>query len=212
MKVLYHKVFGSRAQERAISFAVLSLICNLLYAFYHGALGLQNSSVWFGSLCLYYLLLAIMRFVAVFTRRREGLALSFTGSMLAVLSMVLGGILYVSLAQNTASSYGTIPMLTIATYTFTKLTLAIITAIRQRRDSSPTHAMIRTIRYAQVAVSILTMQQSMLLSFGDGGEGLALNVVTGLAVCLFTLFLGITLIKKSRKEKQNGKVQARKSK
>ncbi len=207
MQSLYQQIFGETIQQRTLRFAVLSLVFNLLYAFYHGALGMLCQSIWFGSMCFYYLLLATMRFVAVLTKKRVRLALRFIGSTLASLSIVLSGILYLSLADRTASKYGTITMLTIATYTFAKLTIAIITAIRQRKDPSPVHAMIRAIRYAQLSVSILTMQQSMLLSFGDGSEGSTLNILTGIAVCLFTLFLGIALLYKSRKDHHHAKIK-----
>ncbi len=189
------------AQQRAITMAVFSQIYNLAFAFYHGILGAVTGSVWFFASCVYYALLSTMRLLAVASKgRKPRTVLTVTGALLAVLSLVLIGILYISLTRNTASQYGEIAMITIAAYTFTKITMAILDAVRQRRDPSPTLWAIRAIRYAQAAVSVLTMQQSMLVSFGsmDGGKALILNLFTGICVCLFTGYLGVFMIRKGK--------------
>ena len=61
--------------------------------------------------------------------------------------------------------YDSILMITIATYTFYKITMAVVRAVKQRHDPSPLLAAIRSIGYAEVAASVLTMQRSMLVSF-----------------------------------------------
>lgn len=190
-------------RHRMAAFAVLSLIINMMYAFYNGALGLVHNSSWFGAACTYHLLLGTMKFGAVVSHRRgdmqkENIMMGCTGAMLSVLSIVLAAILCISLGQNPAAEYGTITMITIAAYTFTKMTMAVIRAVKQRHDSSPLLRAIRTIGYAEVAASVFSMQQSMLVSFGDYGEHVViLNMCTGISVCLFTLVLGILLIKRS---------------
>ncbi len=100
--------------------------------------------------------------------------------------------------------YDSILMITIATYTFYKITMAVVRAVKQRHDPSPLLAAIRSIGYAEVAASVLTMQRSMLVSF----EGMAeekihlMNSLTGAVVCLFVLVLGIAMIIKSTKRKE----------
>ncbi len=191
---------------RTATLSVLRLIFNLLYAFYNGALGLATGSVWFITSCVYHLILSATRFAAVNfhkkSRRQEIGAMLFSGAMLAVLSTVLCVMLYISLTQNIASKYGTITMLTITTYTFTKLMVAIVKAKKHIRDKSPLRLSVRVIRWAEIAVSVFTMQKSMLVSFGEivTRDAYILNAFTGSAMCLFTLWLGIYLIKKSKKE------------
>lgn len=129
--------------------------------------------------------------------------MKLSGILLAVLSFVLTGVVYISLSQNTASRYGEIIMITIATYTFCKITLAIIKAVKQRKNPSRLLAVIRNIRYAEAAVSVLTLQGSMLASFGTMSDKKAhiMNVLTGAAVCLFVLILGIAMVIKSGSQK-----------
>lgn len=201
---------------RTVTFAVCSLIFNLMFAFYNGILGILNNSLWFGATCLYYLLLIAMRFSAVLgswkkNKITEYAVMSTGGVLLTVLSVLLGFILYISLEQNTATAHGEIVMITIATYTFTKLIFAIVRAAKNRGRPSALLKTIRTVSYAEMAVSILSMQQSMLVSFGntDVNNAFFLNMFTGVTVCLFILVLGIVLIKGAI---YNGKIENSQSK
>ncbi len=52
-------------RSRLILFAVFSFLLNFLYAVYNGALGIINQSIWFVTLCAYYVILSTMRLSAV---------------------------------------------------------------------------------------------------------------------------------------------------
>lgn len=193
---------------RAVSFAVLGLILNLLYAFYNGALGILNHSVWFTASCIYYLLMSTMRFTAILcgqknSVKKEYALMGLTGILFGVLGFVLIIIIYLSLAQNVASKYDEITMITIATYTFAKISMAITGAVKHRKEALPLMTVIQNIRYMEVAVSVVTMQRSMLVTFGDMNRSDAemMNMLTGAGACLFAVVLGIIMIKNSRKGK-----------
>lgn len=203
----------SDQQYRTITKAVISLIGNLLFAGYNAALGLASGAILFLASAVYYLLLSTMRFSALLLlrngkERRKRQATAFIGSLLVILSNLLPVIVFFSMHQKTATVYGTIPMITITTYTFTKIITSSITAIKHRKSPSPLILAIHAIRYSEVAVSLMTMQQSMLVSFSDGDVQSAtiLNACTGAGVCAFILTLGIATIHNSRKEtKGHGK-------
>lgn len=105
-------------------------------------------------------------------------------------------IVIVSIKDETATLYGEITMITIATFTFTKITMAIITAVKHKGDPSKLYKAVNAIRYSEVAVSLLTMQQSMLVSFdgADRKSAIILNACTGAGVCFFILGLGISVL------------------
>lgn len=126
------------------------------------------------------------------------------GALLVLLSCVLAGANYLSLAQNIAAKHGKITMITIAAYTFYRITVVSMKAVKQRKTPSPLLAVIRTISYAEVAASLLTMQRSMLASFGESDAHYAklLNSLTGGAVWLFVLVLGAILMMKGIKRKE----------
>ncbi len=187
--------------------AVLSLIFHLCFAFYNGILGILSGSRIFIASGIYYLLLSVIRFITVITHRRQGIQAGGIGGMLIGLSFVMGAVVFISIRDHTAALRGTIPMITIAAYTFTKITMAVMATVKQRGGGSKLKKILSTIRLAEVAVSLLTMQQSMLVSFEgmEQQDAYILNIFTGAAVCLFILALGIHTIAYSRKEIKNGK-------
>ncbi len=202
---------------RVLTKAVFSLIVNLLYAFYNGILGMMSSSLIFVASSVYYLLLSVMRFSVVLSERKFGNGrknVSAVGVMLIILSVIFQVMVFASMRDETASVYGTIPMITIATFTFAKITAAAVTAVKYRKNPLPLYKAVNVIRYSEVAVSLLTMQQSMLVSFGEGTDSSAviLNACTGAGVCLFIMGLGIFTIYQNGKEETDGKVKNRQGK
>ena len=199
---------------RAVFSAAMGLLVNVLYAFYHAALGVINQSLWFVAMFAYYAILSSMRFSVVLCewgrkpsacKGIEYFAAKLCGGLLVLLSLILTGVVYISLFQNVAVKHHEIVMITIATYTFYKITVAVIRAIKQRKNTAPLLAVIRTIGYAEVAASILTLQRSMLRSFGsmDSGDIALMNGLTGISVCLFIMLLGFFTILRSGKERKN---------
>ena len=204
------KLVSSR-RYRVILSAAVAFVFNLLYALYHCVLGVLNLSLWFIAMCAFYGILATMRFSAVLCERNqhrspsddtEIFVMKLSGVLLVTLGVVLAAVNYISLSQNIAVKYGEITMITIAAYTFTKITMAIVRAVKQRRDPSPLLRTIRNIGYAEVSASILTLQRSMLVSFGgmDDRQARLMNSLTGAAVCLFVLMLGLSMTAKSRRK------------
>lgn len=204
---------------RIILSAGASFACNLLYALYHCVLGILNCSLWFITMCAFYGLLATMRFAAVLFDRKnhnappadaERFVMRLCGLLLTLLSLILSAISYISLSHNLATRYEEITMITIATYVFYKITLAIVKAVKQRKNPSLLLRAVRNISYAEVAASILTLQRSMLVSFGsmDGRQIHFMNAILGAAVCLFVLALGVSMILQSKERKmQNVEIE-----
>ena len=204
------KLVSSR-RYRVILSAAVAFVFNLLYALYHCVLGVLNLSLWFIAMCAFYGILATMRFSAVLCERNqhrspsddtEIFVMKLSGILLFTLGVVLAAVNYISLSQNIAVKYGEITMITIAAYTFTKITMAIVRAVKQRRDPSPLLRTILNIGYAEVSASISTLQRSMLVSFEgmDDRQARLMNSLTGAAVCLFVLMLGLSMTAKSRRK------------
>lgn len=201
----------SSQRYRIMLSATVAFVFNLLYAIYHCVLGVLNLSFWFMAMCAFYGILATMRFAAVLCERSrqklpsdntELFVMKLSGILLVILSIVLATASYISLSQNIATKHGNIIMITIATYTFYKITIAIVKAVKQHKTPYPLLSTIRNIGYAEVAASILTLQRSMLVSFGTmSAKNIHfMNAVTGTAVCLFILILGLSMITKSIKK------------
>lgn len=191
---------------RMVARAVCSLIFNLVFAFYNGIFGALTGDRIFLATAVYYLLLGLMRFAAVLLNRKKSLPYALRagrsiGLLLMLLSLSYPAVIWLSIRHQSAAVYGEIPMIAIAAYTFAKITTAAVTAAKHRHLRAPLVKALNAVRYAEVAVSLLTMQQSMLVSFGemDAGTAVVFNGCTGAGVCLFIFTLGFFTWKGNRK-------------
>ena len=127
--------------------------------------------------------------------------MKFSGILLVALGAVLAAVNYISLSQNIAAKYEEIMMITIAAYTFGKITMAGVKAVKQRRNPSPLLRTIRTIGHAEGSASLLTLQRSMLGSFGsmDHRQIRFMKEMTGDAVFPVVLLLGVAMVTKSKR-------------
>lgn len=103
-------------------------------------------------------------------------------------------------------------MITIATYTFYKIIIAIIGFIKIGKQHSPLLSTIRNISIADAAMSVLPVQSSMIASF-DSNSGMdfqLMTILTGSGICTVFLWLGITMI--IHGGNLNGKIKTCKSK
>lgn len=201
----------SNQRYRMILSAAIAFVFNLLYALYYCVLGVINLSLWFITMCAFYGILATVRFSAVLCERKnqdvvsydtEKFVMKLSGILLTVLSILLAVMNYLSLSQSIAVKYGEIIMITIATYTFYKITMAVIRNARQRQNPSLLLRTLRSISHAEIAASVLTLQRSMLVSFGTMGSRqiYLMNAITGAVVCLFVWILGLSMIEKSKRK------------
>lgn len=194
---------------RIVSFAICGFSINLLYALYNGALGIISRSIWFLCLCAYYVILSSMRFGVIMQGRRnmstENFITKFCGVMLILLAFVLSGSVYISLISDVAVKHQEIVMITIAVYTFYKVVLAIINTVKIRKENSLLLSAIRNIGCADAAVSILSLQRSMLVSFGDmeREQIYIMNTLAGAGVFIIIIALGISMIAKSFRKNVN---------
>jgi len=180
-----------------------SLAINFAYAAGNCVVGFYGHSWWFITIGAYYIVLASTRFSVLKLKQRangnldlELFSRRLTGVLLIVLSVCLVGVNILSAIKERGTVFHEIVMIAIATYTFTKITIAIIGMVKARRVASPIIKTLRNISFADAFVSIYTMQRSMLVSFPglEPTEIQLLNILTGTAVWMIVLFLGINLI------------------
>ena len=193
------------------SLTVLSLAFNLAYAVYNCVLGFISHSWWFITLCVYYVVLGVMRFAVLQIKKKsetEIFAKKFTGFCFLFLSVCLVGTVILSLTDNRGVKYHEIVMITIALYTFTKVVLGIINLVKSKKYSSPAFKTLRNISFADALVSVFSLQKSMLVTFEGMSEGdiFIFNILTGSGVCILVLVLGINLIGGKRVDMAKSKI------
>ena len=181
----------------------INFFSNLIYAILNCAIGFISHSWWFLTVGAYYTILAVVRFYILRVIRTHNTNTStqvfvtkFTGVLLVIMSFCLTGINILSALKDRGRSFHSIIMIAIATYTFAKISIAIVRMIKFRGINSVITRALLNISLADAVVSIYTLQMSMLTSFpGLTTDEIKLfNILTGTVVYLIVLFLGLNLI------------------
>ena len=162
---------------RTLLSAALSFGCTALFALYNGYLGLCCGSVWHGSIGMFYLLFMVIRGIVLLTEMRSRsrpeaeqdrcrcrtFLISSVLLLLLDLALILPITMMVTLDKPV--SMGTIPAITMATYTTWKITMASIHISRQRRRPSGNIlvAELRTVNFIDALVAVLTLQNTLIM-------------------------------------------------
>lgn len=189
----------------------LSLIVNVAYALLCGVLGIALRASWYGMFSFYYLLLSALRCGllagAMRSRRRaagdaRGLLVSrwklyrLCGIALFVLEFALAAAVTVMVAVGRPAPVSEVLAIASAAYTFYKVISAAVAFVKVRRLHDPLLQAFRNINLADAAVSLLSLQVTLVAVFSQGqGESMRpLNASMGFFVCLLTIALGVWMI------------------
>lgn len=154
-----------------------SVLWNGAYAALQLGLGICHKSAWFYSLAGYYASLAVMRFFLVRhtlrhepgkERRQELRHYRACGWIFLLLNLALSGMLLYMIRENRVTRHHEITTIAMAAYTFTSLTMAIINSFRYRNFHSPVLSAARAVSLAAACVSVLSLENTMLATFGSG--------------------------------------------
>ena len=154
-----------------------SLAWNALYGILQLWLGFYHHTFWFYSLGAYYICLGVMRFFLVRHTRKyapgermqtELKKYRACGIVFLVMNLALALIIFFMVYWNRTFEHHMITAIAMAAYTFTALTTAIINVIKYRKYNSPVYSASKAISLAAALVSMLTLESTMLTTFGDG--------------------------------------------
>lgn len=154
-----------------------TLVWNTVYAVLQLGLGFWHRSFWFFSMAGYYISLATMRFFLVrYTRRfvpgermkDELIRYRRCGWVFLIMNLALTLMIFFMVYWNRTFNHHEITTIAMAAYTFSSLTMAIINAVKYRRYNSPVYSASKAISLAAACVSMLTLESTMLTTFGDG--------------------------------------------
>ena len=211
---------------RTVVFAVASFVINVGFALFNGILGILLSSVWYGVFACYYLCLSALRGGILFASGRakkraegDGARLSdyklriyrLCGIALFVLEVALSAAVTLMILSERPTRYSQIMAIATAAYTFYKVIFAVVNLVKVTRLQDPVLQCFRNINLTDAAVSLLSLQVTMVAVFSDGTDGSMwiLNAVTGFVVCALTVVIGVLMIARaSVKLKRNREERA----
>lgn len=189
-----------------------SLCATAVFALYNGALGAVHGTLWHGSICLYYVLLSLLRGLlltaegreergVVSARRKRGLFFGSWGRML-VMNVALTVPAALMVQSRRPVSMGMIPAITSATYTTYKITAAVL-GLRERVEGVFAREG-KGLRLVDALVSVLVLQNT-LITVVDGevrGEMRLLSAAS--SVGIFLLIFGEVFLLHRRGRKMLG--------
>ena len=201
-----------------------SLAWNALYGIFQLWLGFYHHTFWFYSLGAYYICLGVMRFFLVRHTRKfapgekmqaELLKYRACGIVFLLMNLALALIIFFMVYWNRTFQHHMITAIAMAAYTFTALTTAIINVIKYRKYNSPVFSASKAISLAAALVSMLTLESTMLTTFGDGtmtaieqkwmlgatGGVVSLLIV---ATAIYMIVVGTKKLKELKTEVNNG--------
>ena len=208
----YYLLYKSDVRLRMNISLYGSFAFNAAYALFQLCLGLWHSSVWFYAMAVYYILLAVMRLMlANHTRvyapgeqqKMEWRKYRRCGVFLLLMTITLSVFIIYFIWQIRIFRHHEITTIAMAAYTFASLALAIVNAVRCRRYGSPAYSAAKAISLASAAVSVLTLENSMLTAFGQENSELFRQVMlgaTGTGVVLFVIGMAVYMIVNACKE------------
>lgn len=206
---------------RTIVFATINFIINLGYVIFNGIIGIVSKSVWYGSLAAYYLILTVMRGTIVLYHGKNALIKTdrpqgyekmsdkqvelrlyrLNGILLILLPIALSFVILDMVQNGSAFVKWGWTVFGFAAVAFYKVIASIVQIARSRKRSEDfTVHGLRNIGFAAALVTILSLQTSLLHSFGGDANSGIFNAITGAVVCAITALMGLSMIISSSKK------------
>lgn len=183
---------------------------NILYAGIKMFSGILYKSVWFVTLAVYYILLAIMRASLLhYVRKGEKNKISewkryrLCGSILLLMNVALTGIVILVIRQNSGFEYPGVLIYVMAMYTFYATITAVRNVVKFRRYGSPVMSAAKVINLTAALVSMLSLETAMLTQFGAADDPVFRQIMTastGAGISMIVLGMAVFMIVWSTKQ------------
>ena len=220
-----HRFFAELLESygyRSVVFASISFIINIAYATFHAVIAIMSKSIWLGALAVYYITITSIRGgIISITRKRKNKKKEFSlekqiksyrncGIYIVILNFAFMSAIVQMAIGGAGFEYAGIMIFVMAAYTFWKLGMAIYNIFKARKLNDPTIQSLRNLSLVDSLVSILALQTAMLFEFSNGINQSLPNSLTGAAVSLATIAIGVIMIVRGqinlnriKKEKNN---------
>lgn len=155
-----------------------SLFVTLIFALYNGFLGIYHESLWHGTICVYYILLSGLRGSIIIAakklakreaqeaeRNKASFKISF---LLLILNISLIVPISIMVRQQKPVSLTLVPAIAMAAYTTYKIAVASVNLKKRKKSSDSLVWILRTIGFIDALVSLLTLQNTLVMVKSDG--------------------------------------------
>lgn len=183
---------------------------NLLYAGIKMFSGILYRSVWFITLAVYYILLAVMRASLLHYVRKAGKdkvsewkRYRLCGIILLFMNIALAGIVILVIHQNSGFEYPGMLIYVMAMYAFYAAIMAVRNVVKFRKYGNPVMSAAKVINLTAALVSMLSLETAMLTQFGAADDPLFRQIMTastGAGISLVVLGMAVFMIGRSTRQ------------
>ena len=190
----------------------LSLAISLLYVGINLWSWHFSRSWWFVVLAVYYVIMAVMRFLLLRYVRLNAIGASLLrewrrsrvcACILLLVNLSLSGAVLMILYRNRGYDYPGIMIYVMALYTFYALTHAIVELVKYRALGSPVLSTAKIVSLSAALVSMLNLETAMFAQFGGEMAQKDQNlmiILTGAGISITVITLSVILIVRATKE------------
>lgn len=208
---MIHRYLTDRVFRTKISLHV-SLAINMLYVGIHLWSWYLLRSWWFVVLAVYYVIMAMMRYLLVRYVRKDQIGFSILKEwkrarvcayILLLVNLSLSGAVLMILYQSKGFDYPGILIYIMAMYTFYSTIHATVDIIKYRALGSPIMSTAKIISLSAALVSMLNLETAMFAQFGGQmsiQQQRIFIILTGAGVSITVVTLSFLLIAKATKE------------
>lgn len=185
---------------------------NFLYVLFRIVVGIRYTSMWFISMAVYYLVLAVLRLSLILNYRHKSKTVElrcyrWTAWLLFLLNLPMGGMILMMVLTKSGYSYPGYMIYLSAMYTFYTMVTSVINLVRFRRLRSPILSAAKVLNFIAALMSILGLQTAMIAQFSTEGENYRrmMNAITGGAVWLSVILTAVYMLYPSSKQRDEVK-------
>ena len=215
---------SSRKNDYAFKTAAgsfVSVAATVLFAIYNGYLCIAFLSVWHGSICVFYLLLVAIRGIILCSerksiksdaakreaQRRRTYLISCVMLLMLDLALIVPISMMVMMMKPVYVDL--VAAIAMAVYTTYKITVASVNVRKKTRNQSGDIliAELRTINFIDALVSVLTLQNTLIMvksSPGEARDMLTLSAVTSGAVYVAIVLISVIMLIQGLKKSKTG--------
>lgn len=188
----------------------MSLAINMVYAGIKLFSGICYRSVWFITLAVYYISLAVMRFSLLhYVRKRNDDKISelkryrLCGIVLLIMNNALIGIIILAITENSGFEYPGMLIYVMAMYTFYAAITAAVNVVISGKSAGYFVSAAKMINLTAALVSVLSLEMAMLTQFGAADDPSFRRITiacTGAGVGIIVLGMAVYMICNAAKQ------------
>ena len=214
-KKIYDNPLGNRYMTDRVFRTNISLSVSFVISMLYVGINLWSwhmlGSYWFMVLAVYYVIMAVMRYLLVRYVRIQKIGTNILSEwkrsricayILLLINLSLSGAVLMILYQHRGYDYPGMMIYVMALYTFYALTMSIVDIVKYRKMGSPIMSTAKIVSLSAALVSMLNLETAMFAQFG--GEMSVEHqhifiILTGAGVSITVVTLSVVLIVKATK-------------